>query len=173
MHQPVTMLLELETAGVAILTFVSLRERAWILCYASHGEGETDLAIGYCEIQSSLSKTVKFQSFELQKGQFGGWLVTCVENWLVNWQSQSPAQLRGPCAPRGFQARTDWSLHEPASYFATGWTVQSIYPYQNFPAEKQYFSRVCKTHWFAPPIRQYSNQSDLLDVPMLGTFLSY
>ena len=67
MHQPVTMLSELVTAGVAILTFVSLRERAWSLCY---GEGETDLAIGYCEIQSSLSKTVKFPSFELQQGLF-------------------------------------------------------------------------------------------------------
>ena len=67
LHQPVTMLSELATAGVAILTFVSLRERAWSLCY---GEGETDLAIGYCEIQSSLSKTVKFPSFELQQGPF-------------------------------------------------------------------------------------------------------
>ena len=66
------MLLELVTAGVAILTFVSLRERAWqwSLCYASYGEGETDLAIGYCEIQSSLSKTVKFPSFELQQRLF-------------------------------------------------------------------------------------------------------
>ena len=67
MRQPVTMLSELVTAGVAILTFVSLRERAWSLCY---GEGETDLAIGYCEIQSRLSKTVKFLSFELQHGLF-------------------------------------------------------------------------------------------------------
>ena len=42
MNRPVTRLSELVTAEMAILTMVSLRERAWRLYY---GEEETDLVI--------------------------------------------------------------------------------------------------------------------------------
>ena len=47
------------------------------------------------------------------------------------------------------------------------------YPYRIFPAEKPNFSRVYKTHRFTPPIRQFSNRSDLPYGPMLDTLLSY
>ena len=51
--------------------------------------------------------------------------------------------------------------------------TSSRYPYWNFPAETSLFPRVCKTHQFTLPIRQFSNWSDLLYVPMLGVFRSY
>ena len=69
MHQAVTSLSELVAAAaeVAILTFVSLRERTWSL-YC--GEGEIDLAIEYCEIQHSISKIVILPTLELQQGLY-------------------------------------------------------------------------------------------------------
>ena len=42
-----------------------------------------------------------------------------------------------------------------------------------FPAETSRFSSSPNSHRFEPPIRQFSNRSDLLYVPTLGTFLSY
>ena len=64
MSLAVTTLSELVAAEAAILTMVSMNERAWGLPY---GEGETDLVIEYCEIQRGLNKTVAFPSFELQQ----------------------------------------------------------------------------------------------------------
>ena len=64
MDAPVTSLSETVTAEIAILTSVSLRERAWSL-YC--GEGETDLVIEYCEHQLAVNKTVVFPSFELKQ----------------------------------------------------------------------------------------------------------
>ena len=65
MNRPVTRLSELVTAEMAILTMVSLRERAWGLYY---GDGETDLVTEYCEIQRNIRKTVAFPSFKLKQG---------------------------------------------------------------------------------------------------------
>ena len=39
--------------------------------------------------------------------------------------------------------------------------------------ETSLFSSSPNSHRFEPPIRQFSNRSDLLYVPTLGTFLSY
>jgi hypothetical protein len=54
---------DFQAAKVAILTLVSMNERAWSLAY---GEGEHDLLIEYCEVQLDEIKRATLPSSELK-----------------------------------------------------------------------------------------------------------